>query len=434
MVFRALVAASLCLLASLPASAHAERGPCVVGKPVPRCEIWTGTVGPVYDGDSIRVKIDGRRDGGSGQPAHVRLTGVQAMELSQYGRKRGRLGECTAVLATERLEQLVQASGRRVRLAALHPASVSGPRMRPRRNVAVRIDGHWIDAGALLIQEGLALWFPNSREWAWNARYSRLAEEAAARQAGIWDPEQCGRGPGQTLAPLRMKVKWNASGNDATNVNGEWVRITNTDPVDPVPLGGWWFRDSHLRRYRFPRNTVIPPGLSIKLHVGKGIDRAGTLYWGLDVPVFDNATGDHFQVGDGGYLFDPRGNLRAHVQYPCRMTCGEPLAGKLAVTAQRRNPEFVRLRNVSNETINLFEYELERAPWFYELGPDAVLLPGQRLDVYARRSALHGPPFARSWGWRTEFLPDKRGHVTVRNPLGAPIACQAWGGGRCPEV
>lgn len=430
MVARALVVGIALLAVGAPADAAATRAPCIPGQPV-RCHIWTGTVGPVYDGDSIKVDIDGDA---SPHPAHIRITGIQAMELTQYGRKRGRIGECHAVEAAERLEGLIRASGSRVRIAALHPASVSGPRERLRRQISVRTADGWTDVATILLREGLALWFPNREEWVWNGPYSRLAEQAAADGVGLWDPISCGRGPSQTLTPLRLKVKWNAGGNDLTNLNGEWVRITNPDAVEPVPLGGWWFRDSHLRRFEFPSDTVVPAQGSLRVLVGRGTDSLTAFHWNLDSPVFDNATGDHLQLGDGGYLFDPLGNLRAYVQYPCRLHCHEPLAHKIELTVHKSAPEFIRLRNVSDKPVSLYEYEVERAPWFYELGRDTILLPGERLDVYTKRAPVPGDPTMRSWGRSGELLPDSKGVVTLRNPAGAPVTCDAWGGASCPDA
>ncbi len=49
--------------------------------------------------------------------------------------------------------------------------------------------------------------------------------------------------------------------------------------------------------------------------MGYGTDSADELHWGLATPPFDNPTGDARAMGDGGYLFDPRGNLRAWMIY-----------------------------------------------------------------------------------------------------------------------
>ena len=414
-----------------PAGA-ATRGPCEVDDDWPRCHLWGATVVKVSDGDTISADIDGAS---TAEPTRIRLTGVQAMELTRYAKKRGRVGECLGVDATERLEELIEASGNRVRLAAIDRASSSGKRLR--RHVAVLQNGAWVDAGAVLLQEGLALWMASDTEWAWNSRYSRVAQDAAARKVGIWDGKSCGLdGLSAAANSLELKVKWNAGGDDGRNLNGEWVRITNTSRLSPVPLGGWWFRDSNLRRFNFPEGAVLPAGGSLRVRVGVGQNDRNTYHWALSSPAFDNATNDRRQMGDGGYLFDPRGNLRAHVQYPCRTACPEPLRDKVQIRAHPYAPEYVRIRNVSQQTINLSEYELERSPWFYEFNRGTVLFPRQRLDLYMQRGpGLGNGAYSRSWGQQDRsWLGDRVGVVTLRNPLGAPVGCDAWGGARCPDV
>ena len=428
---RALVLlAGAVVIAALPPSASAKSGPCIPGTDAPLCRIWTGKVKPVDDGDTVNVDIKGDL---TARRSKVRLTGIQAMELRSYSRYYGRTGECHSIEATERLEDLIRKSRNRVRLAAMRPTSITGARGRLRRALAVRHGRRWIDVGEVLLREGLALWFPNPVEWAWNRHYSRTAELAAQRGVGLWKPDACGVGP-EPQNSLRLKVKWNADDDDSRNINGEWVRITNTDPVNDVSLAGWWFRDSHLRRYTFPPGVVVPAGRSITLHAGSGAADEDTLYWGLAEAVFENATDDDRQIGDGAYLFDPQGDLRAHVQYPCRTTCLEPLAGKVEVDAMYKAPESIRVRNISTEIINLAEYEVESAPWFYEFGPDAVLVPGQTFTLWVGNSLLPDTVLARSWGKSAYLLSDKKDVVTLRNARGAPVACAAWGGEQCPGV
>jgi endonuclease YncB( thermonuclease family) len=425
-----LLPAAALLVAALPGSASAATGPCIPGQKQPVCRIWTGKVKPVDDGDTINVDIKGDL---TARKAKVRLTGIQAMELRSYSRYFGRSGECHSIEATERLEKLIRRSRNRVRLAAIRPSSITGARGRIRRSIAVKRGRRWVDVGAVLLREGLALWFPNPVEWAWNRSYSRIAERAAQRRVGIWNAEACGAGPAEWNS-LRLKVKWNADDDDSRNFNGEWVRIRNVDPLNDVSLAGWWFRDSHLRRYTFPADAVVPSGGSIKLHAGEGVRDGDSFFWGLSEPVFENATDDERQIGDGAYLFDPHGDLRAYAQYPCRTSCVEPLAGKVEVDVTYKAPESIRVRNVSGEIISLAEYEIESAPWFYEFGADALLVPGQTFTLRVGNSLLPDTPLARSWGKSAYLLSDKKDIVTLRNPLGAPVACAAWGGEQCPSV
>src|SRR5688572_33460334 len=136
-------------LAAGPASAASERRvPCIPGEDKPVCHVWTGKVKPVDDGDTVNVKINGD---GIRHRVKVRLTGIQAMELSSYSRKHGRAGQCHSVEATERLQSLIRGAGRRVRLTARHEDSSTGRRARLRRHVAIRQAGRWVDLGGLLL-------------------------------------------------------------------------------------------------------------------------------------------------------------------------------------------------------------------------------------------------------------------------------------------
>ena len=309
-------------LLTLAPAAEARRGPCIPGIKRPTCHVRTAKVMAVADGDTVNVRI--RQGRGWSSRRDVRLTGVQTMELRSYSRVgRGRRGACHARAAAERLEDLLmgrRTKRRRIRLASRRPNSISrGRRARLRRSIAFRQDGRWHDAGAVLIREGHGLWDPNRREWAWNKRYSKLAQLAARSGRRIWNTAACRRGPRQS-SPLTMKVRWDARGSDGAHPNGEWFRIKNWDRAHSVGLGGWWVRDSALRRYKFPRGAVIPPGKSIRVRIGPGRNRPRTFHWGLPDPIFENAKRRH-GIGDGGYLFDRHGDLRAWRIYPCRVGC-----------------------------------------------------------------------------------------------------------------
>jgi micrococcal nuclease len=299
---------------AVPAIADARVGRCTSDPGSPRCQFWTGKVTFFADGDTLDIDIRGDRRGAR----HIRLTGINAPELRRYSRYPSRRrGECHARAATLRLERLIRRGHRRVRLAAQHARSRSGHRLR--RQISVRLGGRWVDVNSVMAAEGHALFLGNPDEWAWNRRYERLAQQAAARRTRIYNPRGCGRGPSAN-APLRMHLNFDASGYDFDNVNGEWARIFN-DSGSRVRLAGWWFRDSSKERYRFPRRAAIPAGGSVLLRMGRGRNRKGVFHWGLRTPPFENPN-PATDSGDGGYLFDPRGNLRAYSMYPCRFACG----------------------------------------------------------------------------------------------------------------
>ena len=450
--------ASAGALATAP-SAHAKRVPCVAGqKGKPKCIVLKAKVKWAADGDTLKPKI--KRRGGWSPKTPVRMTGIQAMELYNY-RHRRRKGECMAVEAAKQLDKLVH--GKAFRLVSMHMKPGNGERARIRSSLQVKRQGRWIDPAMVLLEKGLVLWDPDGHEWAWNGAYSRLAEQAAARGVGLWNPVACGKpGPAQD-APLSMKLKWDGEGRDTAN--SEWVRIKNGDPLNAVSLAGWRLRDAASRAkggkdqsaYKFPAGAVIPPGGRITVRIGRGPNGNGVFHWGLAKALFQNATNDKKQIGDGVYLFDPHLEMRAHMQYPCRTECPEPLAGKVSLEARYTGAtyEWTTVMNTSSETIWLNEYEMESVPWFYEFGPADVLAPGQALVLFNNRPPDLAPltkasaglvpavpgrmpfkdvSFFRSWGHTKPLFGDRDDTVTLRNPLGAPVVCHAWGGEKCPTA
>ena len=350
-----------------PAASEAAQGPCVPGQGQPKCKVWKGKVTTVKDGDTVKVAI--KKGKSFGKPQTIDVTGIQAMETSK------RSSECHGAEAKDRLKALVL--DKKVRVSA---------RTKGRhRSLALKKR----DVGSLLVAEGHALWIPETTEWAWNNTYARLSQFAARAGDGIWDTDFCGAGPN---AALKLKVKWDAANADNGNVNGEFVRVTNSDPANAVSLAGWWVRDSALRRYTFPAGTVVPAGGSIEARVGAGGSGGSTFHWGEGRPVFENATGDSHGLGDGAYLFDPQGDLRYGQVYPCSVGCSEPLAGKVGFSAQPKSPESVQISNASGGPIDLFEYEVESAPWFYEFQRGTVLQPGEAITLLS--SGI--PPWTRS--------------------------------------
>jgi endonuclease YncB( thermonuclease family) len=301
-VLSAAVLAATTVVGTAPSSASAARPVSVLG-----------VVVHVADGDTLDVDVLGD---GTATPLRVRMTGINAMELTRYANDpRKWSGECHGVAAARRLYALVQ--GRTVRLTAQDAGSRSGARYR--RTVWVSSGGVWHDVSQMLLREGHGLFLPNGVEYATNRAAAAAARAAAARGRGLWDPDACGVGPAQA-ADLRVRVSWDPPGDDSRNPNGEYVEISNRSSF-AVDLSGWWVRDSAARGdkhhgFVFPRGTRVPAGGSIFVHPGGGTNTAAHLYWGLGVPIFENGTGAPLYMGDGGYLFDPQGDLRAWQQYP----------------------------------------------------------------------------------------------------------------------
>jgi micrococcal nuclease len=298
---RALLVACIAAACS-PAAANAATGPCRPDGGGPTCTIWTGKAVFFADGDTLDVDLAG------GPTVRVRLTGIQAMEMTRYSKYRSRRrGACHAVPAANRLEAIVRAAGRRVRLLAQDAGSSS--RGRPRRLLQVRRGGRRADVSTLLLREGHVLWDPGHEEWAMNAAHHDAAVQGATSARNLFSHRGCKVGP-SAGAPLSLHVNWDADGDDHRNVNGEWVRVANGGAAG-VPIAGWWIRDSAYRHFTFPAGATIPAGGSVTMFVGRGADGGTAFHWGLDVPVFENATGGPTHLGDGAYLFDRDGDVRA---------------------------------------------------------------------------------------------------------------------------
>jgi endonuclease YncB( thermonuclease family) len=415
----------LAALAVVPA-AEARVGSCLAPGSKALCTVWTGKVTFIGDGDTIYVDVKGDR---TSKRLHVRMTGLNATEQTVYSSVAAqRRGECHALEATSRLEQLIRASNWRVRLAALDPGSHSGAR--PRRAVAVRIGGRWRDVASILLAEGHALWLPNRGEWVWNAGYSQIAEQAAAAGVGIWNPTYCGLGPSDA-SPLRVIVNSDADGADEKNLNGEWIRIRNLDPVNEVHLGGWWLRDSVITRYHFPDWVTLPPGDSLTVYVGKGTDTWTEFFWKRKWPAFENANGGERALGDGAYLFDPQGDLRAWMTYPCRISCADPYQGAVRVTAKPRGREQVTVRNVADVAIDLDGYRLHSPPYGYAFPRDSILQPGDEMTIETRGDPLEDSALEKHWGLPKSILNDSGDKIRVTSFRGVVLDCFAYGSGTC---
>src|SRR4051812_5306637 len=120
-VMRAAFLVSLFLaLWLLPAAgAAASSGPCFRGAHGAPCRFQSARVTEVNDGDTITVRLSGSR-----RERKVRFRAIQAMELTRYSPRRSqRRGECHGVAAANRLEDLIRAGHKRVRLSSQHPGT-----------------------------------------------------------------------------------------------------------------------------------------------------------------------------------------------------------------------------------------------------------------------------------------------------------------------
>ena len=417
-----------CVALCGPGAAAAATGPCDPGKSSPRCQVSYGTVTFVGDGDTISVRLDDHR---KDPPRRIRLAGIQAMEEYVYTTDAARRrGECQAGEATAQLESLIRGSRNRVQLAWQNDASSS--RGRPLRLVRVRMGGEWRDAARILLDKGLVLPLAFRSEWAMNATNGNLAQRAAAKRIGVFNSYYCGPGP-EDLAYLRVWVNSNAPGNDRDNPNGEWVKVRNLHPSKSLSIAGWWLRDSALRRYTFPPGTTVPAGGTVTLFVGPGTTTASDFFWGQGRAVFDNVTDQG--GGDGAYLFDTEGDLRAWMIYPCRYKCSDPLKGRLDVVAHPTGAEWVKVTNTSRSPVNLESYQLVVGQHNYAFPAGSIIQPGETLRIDVVGDPADDQPLHKYWSPEDRaVLYNAGGSARVSTFTSIVVGCDAWGSGSCPST
>jgi len=89
-----------------------------------------------------------------------------------------------------------------------------------------------------------------------------------------------------------------------TTATGHLSAYGYAKPTTPT-LDALAQRSLVYRRAVSPASWTVPAHASIYVHVGRGRSHGTNFYWGLGHALFDNT------IGDGGYLFDPQGDLRA---------------------------------------------------------------------------------------------------------------------------
>ena len=257
------------------------------------------------------------------------------MEQTIYtSRASQRRGECHAVEATARLDQLLRAG-------KYTCACRAGPRQPleqpPAPLRAVKVDGRWIDVARTLITEGHAIWLPNHREYAWNRDYSVLARPRRAR-------------PAEPLGPRLLRRSGPNEGPAAERV-GQLGRRRQRRPrpqrrvgADQEPRPGQRAPARRLVACATPRCAATSSRLGDgparrrdhRLRRDRRPTTTSEFYWGLRGPAFENVTRDETAMGDGAYMFDPQGDLRLSMIYPCREACADPQRGSRELDARSR--------------------------------------------------------------------------------------------------
>lgn len=227
----------------------------------------------VFDGDSIEVEIEGRKE-------EIRMIGINAPEGD----------ECFGERARDAL--MTYLNGGVVDLAGGSDVDVDqyGRLLRYVYVDAENINGQMLADGNAVTLQG---------DHRYNDEFVEMGDLAAAAGYGLWAPDACGPPPVPGMSIV--EVQYNPLGPDDEHLNDESVTIAN-EGEDAIDLTGWTLRDeSSQNRYVFGAVTLAPvDGVTIK--TGCGTEAPGTLSWCSDRPIWSNS-------GDTVMLLDTHGNV-----------------------------------------------------------------------------------------------------------------------------
>ncbi len=249
--------------------------------PTQETDAWRST--EIVDGDTLYVS------GPLGE-LEVRIIGVNTPES----------GECFSDEATDALAELVTGND----LVLVVDRSDVDQFGRALRYVETA-DG--VDVGAELVADGFAIARRYPPDDARADTYAELQRTAQREGRGLWAPDACGASDLDGVE-IVIDVNADAPGDDGVNLNGEWVRFTNTG-ADTVDLDGWEVADeSASHRYTFD-DLRLEPGAEVTLFSGCGPDDETARYWcASGSAVWNNS-------GDTVFLRDENGNIVASLSY-----------------------------------------------------------------------------------------------------------------------
>ena len=151
-----------------------------------------------------------------------------------------------------------------------------------------------------MVMRGFANSFTYPPDIKYQEKFIEAEKYARANNLGLWAVSDYS-GP-----EIDIVLNPDADGKDTENINGEFVIIKNNGKKD-LNIGGWTVKDSSTSIYEF-YGYILRQQSSLTLYSGKGIDGDGRLYWGSDVPVWNNKH-------DSFYLRDKDGLLVKYISY-----------------------------------------------------------------------------------------------------------------------
>jgi len=82
---------------------------------------------------------------------------------------------------------------------------------------------------------------------------------------------------------------FDASGDDAANLNDEYFTLQNTGD-EVIDLSGWSVENERGTMYRIPNGVSLAPYAVLTIHSGSGTNTSSILYWNASAPVWNDTT------------------------------------------------------------------------------------------------------------------------------------------------
>ena len=338
--------------------------------------VWEcGIVYKHEDGDTTHVKTT------TNKLVEVRNIGLQTPEMAKAKPGGGHWpAQCGAQQAYENFMGLMPEEITIVQLRSItNGANGWGGGSRPTRSVYKlnNATGQFdIDVQAEQIKAGWSMWWPTAAEWAHNKEYLDLMNDAKARGVGLWNPNLCGTATGG-VPSMWFNQNAPAIDGDAEPAFGEYVILKNETNA-AMDLTGWSLRDNSLNFFWDAVNGTWMQGLnkfgSMILQPGEhriiyldnpaGYPLSPSEYeyfnWSRNAPgaqLTNGSIGAAFSAnyinGDGVYLQDANGNMRASMTNPCTSSamCATPAwVTEIMTRAGQIIPMPVALNKVANAT------------------------------------------------------------------------------------
>lgn len=155
------------------------------------------------------------------------------------------------------------------------------------------------DVATYLLEKGLAHAFFIPPEELDTVALLKAQEKAQTQGIGLWSI------PRYQSSVHMTSFHANAPGNDNDNINGEYIRVTNTT-LQALNLNEFHIQNLKGYTYPFPDLTV-PPGHTVKVHSGRGYNQTNPakqleIYLGSTRPIWNNEK-------DQATIYDSKGQI-----------------------------------------------------------------------------------------------------------------------------